>query len=148
MSILDTANFWVEYVIRNGPNALRSPAIDLHWWQVELLDVYAFILLSTTIIITIIVVFVKKILQMVLRKFSNPQNSKKNQWIHKMSNSKIRKIKNFFYILVTTLLLNLERIIFFLFKFIILVINLLWIDLKLWKNISNIFRGIIFVSWS
>lgn len=79
MSILDTANFWVEYVIRNGPNALRSPAIDLHWWQVELLDVYAFILLSTTIIITIIVVFVKKILQMVLRKFSNPQNSKKNQ---------------------------------------------------------------------
>ena len=35
--------YWVEYVIRHGKNALRSPAVDIPWWQVELLDVYAFI---------------------------------------------------------------------------------------------------------
>lgn len=38
------ANYWVEYVIRHGPNSLRSPAMNLTWWQIELLDVYLFVL--------------------------------------------------------------------------------------------------------
>lgn len=45
LSALDTAIFWVEYVVRNGKNSLRSPALDLTWWQINLLDVYAVILL-------------------------------------------------------------------------------------------------------
>ncbi|KAK0072674.1 hypothetical protein PV326_014217, partial [Microctonus aethiopoides] len=37
-SPMDEACYWVEYVIRYGKKALRSPAIDLSWWQIELLD--------------------------------------------------------------------------------------------------------------
>ncbi|XP_014479876.1 PREDICTED: UDP-glucuronosyltransferase 2B19-like [Dinoponera quadriceps] len=43
MSALDTAIFWVEYVGKNG-NFLQSPAMQLHWWQRNLLDIYAFLL--------------------------------------------------------------------------------------------------------
>lgn len=45
MSAMDTANFWIEYVARNGPNVLKSPALELSWWQLELLDIYGFIIL-------------------------------------------------------------------------------------------------------
>lgn len=41
---LETAIFWVEFICRNG-NILKSPAIDLEWWQVQLLDVYGFLFL-------------------------------------------------------------------------------------------------------
>lgn len=54
MSSIDTAVFWIEYVIRNGPNALRSPALNLHWWQQALLDVYGFIILSFIFILFLI----------------------------------------------------------------------------------------------
>lgn len=42
---MDTAVYWIEYVIRNGPNVMRSSSLNLTWWQLALLDVYAFILL-------------------------------------------------------------------------------------------------------
>lgn len=29
MSAIDTAIYWIEYVIRNGPQSLRSHAVDL-----------------------------------------------------------------------------------------------------------------------
>lgn len=45
LTAADTAVYWVEYIIRHGANALRSPAMDLTWWQVELLDVGAFLLI-------------------------------------------------------------------------------------------------------
>ncbi|XP_049860385.1 UDP-glucosyltransferase 2-like [Schistocerca gregaria] len=42
---LERAVWWVEYVIRHqGAPHLRSAALDLHWWQLLLLDVIAFIL--------------------------------------------------------------------------------------------------------
>ncbi|XP_049808857.1 UDP-glucosyltransferase 2-like [Schistocerca nitens] len=42
---LENAVWWVEYVIRHqGAPHLRSAALDLHWWQLLLLDVFAFIL--------------------------------------------------------------------------------------------------------
>ncbi|XP_047109550.1 UDP-glucosyltransferase 2-like [Schistocerca piceifrons] len=42
---LECAVWWVEYVIshRAAPH-LRSTALDLHWWQLMLLDVVAFVL--------------------------------------------------------------------------------------------------------
>lgn len=43
MSPREETVYWVEYVIRHGKSALRSPAVDMKWWQVELLDVYGFI---------------------------------------------------------------------------------------------------------
>ncbi|XP_049809643.1 UDP-glucosyltransferase 2-like [Schistocerca nitens] len=42
---LERAVWWVEYVIRHkGAPHLRSAALDLHWWQLLLLDVIGFIL--------------------------------------------------------------------------------------------------------
>ncbi|XP_058790423.1 uncharacterized protein LOC131663803 [Phymastichus coffea] len=43
LSLIDTAIFWVEYIHRNGKDALKSPIDDMHWWEASLLDVYAFI---------------------------------------------------------------------------------------------------------
>lgn len=42
---MDEAIFWVEYVVRNGPDILRTPALKLTWWQLALLDVYGVIIL-------------------------------------------------------------------------------------------------------
>lgn len=53
LSPLETAIFWIEYIGRNG-NILQSPAIKLKWWQVELLDVYGFLLLAIFLIFYII----------------------------------------------------------------------------------------------
>lgn len=44
LTAAETAVYWVEYIIRHGPNALRSPAKDLAWWQLQMLDIYAFLL--------------------------------------------------------------------------------------------------------
>ncbi|XP_046991814.1 UDP-glucosyltransferase 2-like [Schistocerca americana] len=42
---LERAVWWIEYVIRHkGAPHLRSAALDLHWWQLLLLDVVAFVL--------------------------------------------------------------------------------------------------------
>ncbi|XP_012282467.1 UDP-glucuronosyltransferase 2B19 [Orussus abietinus] len=43
LSAMDTAIFWIKFVLRNG-NVLRSPSLDLTWWQVNLLDVYGVLL--------------------------------------------------------------------------------------------------------
>ena len=65
----ETAVFWIEYVIRNGKNVLRSKAVDMKWWQVDLLDVYSFLLfcaILTLIIIIYIVRFVFKLFSLKL----------------------------------------------------------------------------------
>lgn len=56
---MDTAAFWIEFVVRNGKDTMRSPALDLTWWQVVLLDVYAatFAVLFTA---TCIIIFIVK----------------------------------------------------------------------------------------
>ncbi|XP_049764765.1 UDP-glucosyltransferase 2-like [Schistocerca cancellata] len=42
---VETAVWWLEYVVRHkGAPHLRSAALDLHWWQLLLLDVIAFAL--------------------------------------------------------------------------------------------------------
>ena len=65
MSPMDTANFWIEYVIRNGGDVLKSPALSLPAWKLALLDVYGFIIFgmifsSIAIILVIIQIFKKK----------------------------------------------------------------------------------------
>ncbi|XP_015113283.1 UDP-glucuronosyltransferase [Diachasma alloeum] len=51
MSAMDTAVFWIEYAVRHGPGALRSPVVDLSWWQMEQIDVYGFLALCVIAII-------------------------------------------------------------------------------------------------
>lgn len=52
---LDTAVYWVEYIHRHGKDALRSPIIDMPWWQASLVDIYGFITLSIGFILYVIV---------------------------------------------------------------------------------------------
>ncbi|XP_043268668.1 UDP-glucosyltransferase 2-like [Venturia canescens] len=51
MSSMDTAIYWVEYVVRHGSGVLRSPAMDLAWWQIELLDVYVTLVFILSLLI-------------------------------------------------------------------------------------------------
>jgi glucuronosyltransferase len=63
MKSMDTAIFWIEYIIRNGPNVLKSPALKLYWWQLALLDVFGFILFSLIFILMIIYYVIKLFLK-------------------------------------------------------------------------------------
>lgn len=60
MSARDTAVYWVEYVARHG-KALQSPSIHLHWWQRNLLDVYAFLTFCVVTVLYIVFVVLRKI---------------------------------------------------------------------------------------
>ncbi|XP_076375313.1 UDP-glucosyltransferase 2 isoform X5 [Megalopta genalis] len=59
LSSADTAVFWTEYIIRHGANALKSPAMNLTWWQQQLLDVYLFLLGVAFLAIYIVVCAVR-----------------------------------------------------------------------------------------
>lgn len=48
MSAMDTAMYWIEYVIRNkGANFIKNPARELSWWAFNMFDVYAFFVAVT-----------------------------------------------------------------------------------------------------
>ncbi|XP_015113243.1 UDP-glucuronosyltransferase 2B20 [Diachasma alloeum] len=65
-SALDTAIYWVEYVIRYGNKPLRSPALDLAWWQIALLDVYAAAILLIVSVIFIIIALVRFLVRAII----------------------------------------------------------------------------------
>ncbi|XP_063220952.1 UDP-glycosyltransferase UGT5-like [Bacillus rossius redtenbacheri] len=67
MSPLDTAMFWIEYVVRHGgaPH-LRSAAADLAWYQYLLLDVAAVLLLGFAVVSTLLFL----LLRSAARRFS------------------------------------------------------------------------------
>ena len=82
MTATETVNFWVEYIVRNGPNALRSPALDLYWWQIALLDIYGFLLICFFIIIYLAILILKCVFFIIFKRTSghSHQNKKrKNQ---------------------------------------------------------------------
>lgn len=66
MSPQDSVIFWTEYVLRHG-NVLRSPAVNLAWYQVELLDVYGFLLLATLLALYIALQIIRIFLQFICR---------------------------------------------------------------------------------
>ncbi|XP_017877635.1 UDP-glucuronosyltransferase 2B1-like isoform X2 [Ceratina calcarata] len=53
MSAKETAMYWIEYVIRNGPDSLRSPAVVLPWWKRKMLDVFAFLIVCFVLAIIV-----------------------------------------------------------------------------------------------
>ncbi|XP_014236324.1 UDP-glucuronosyltransferase 2B15-like [Trichogramma pretiosum] len=56
-SPLSTAIYWIEYVIRNGKNSLRSPAMDLKWWQISLLDIFFVTIIMPLVIFALFIIF-------------------------------------------------------------------------------------------
>ena len=55
MHPVDRAAWWMEYLIRhpNPDDAMRSPALELVWWQYLLIDVFIFLFI---IVISFIIV--------------------------------------------------------------------------------------------
>ncbi|XP_012219186.1 UDP-glycosyltransferase UGT5-like isoform X2 [Linepithema humile] len=78
LNALDTAIYWSEYVIKYGSDALRSPAMDLYWWQLYLLDVIVFLLLCAIIVVIVIRFFVRLLLQMINDKRKSLHTKKTN----------------------------------------------------------------------
>lgn len=63
MTPIDTSAYWIEYIIRNGPNSLRAPPMDMPWWQIELLDIGAFLLIFATISVYLLIVSLRFLLK-------------------------------------------------------------------------------------
>ncbi|EZA59836.1 UDP-glucuronosyltransferase 2C1 [Ooceraea biroi] len=74
---IDTANYWIEYVIKYGDDVLRSPAMDLTWWQLCLVDVVACVLLCVAAIITVAVTIVRFVIEMINGNHHRSLHSKK-----------------------------------------------------------------------
>ena len=81
MNPMETAIWWVEYVIRGGGDTLRSPTLDLAWWQAELLDVYLllFLIVIFTIFLTTLLVYfsIKTLFAHTNQKMKYKKNTKK-----------------------------------------------------------------------
>lgn len=65
MKALDTAIYWIEYIVRYGSDALKSPAMNLYWWQLNLIDVIGFLVICTIIVIIIVTFIVRFVLEMI-----------------------------------------------------------------------------------
>ncbi|VVC33308.1 Hypothetical protein CINCED_3A004360 [Cinara cedri] len=68
LTSIDKAVYWVEYVIRHkGAHHLRSPAVELVWYQYYSLDIFAFII---SIILFLIFIFYR-ITKLVIKSIFN-----------------------------------------------------------------------------
>ncbi|EZA59829.1 UDP-glucuronosyltransferase 2C1 [Ooceraea biroi] len=74
---INTANYWIEYVIKYGDDVLRSPAMDLAWWQIYLIDVAAYLLICVAAIITLAMFIVRFMMKMINRNHHRLLQSKK-----------------------------------------------------------------------
>lgn len=55
MKPLDTAIFWIEYVIRHkGANFAKNPSLKMNWFAYNMFDVYAFIVMITILVFLVI----------------------------------------------------------------------------------------------
>lgn len=78
-SALDTACYWVEYIGRHGSKALRSPTLDYTWWQLQLLDIYAVLLLAITMSIIIFIMTIRYFITKVCYKKNKKSQSHKGK---------------------------------------------------------------------
>ncbi|CAH2096275.1 unnamed protein product [Euphydryas editha] len=78
MSALDTAMFWIEYVIRNkGAEYMKNPARNMSWFAYSMIDVYAAILLALIIVSIILVSIFKYLLFLLSSNKVEIKNKKK-----------------------------------------------------------------------
>ncbi|XP_014204618.1 2-hydroxyacylsphingosine 1-beta-galactosyltransferase [Copidosoma floridanum] len=89
MKPINKAIFWIEYVIRNGPLVLRSPALDLHWWQLAHLDMVGVALL--VIIFSLVAAYYLTKLQLMI--FSHKPSKKEKPKTVKPREKKVKKVR-------------------------------------------------------
>ncbi|CAB0035783.1 unnamed protein product [Trichogramma brassicae] len=78
MSPLDTAAYWIEFIARNGKKSLRSPLVDMHWWQTSILDVYMFVAVVVFLIVSLVAIIVQKFKRLLLRCMNKSKKVKVN----------------------------------------------------------------------
>ncbi|XP_046482540.1 UDP-glucosyltransferase 2-like [Neodiprion pinetum] len=71
LSPLAEAIYWIEYVIRNGGEPLKSSGRHLYWFQYYLIDVGLFLLAVATLVPLALFLFVKKLMTL----FSGTRNN-------------------------------------------------------------------------
>ncbi|XP_044749803.1 UDP-glycosyltransferase UGT5-like [Coccinella septempunctata] len=77
MEGLDKAIWWIEYVIRHkGARHLRSPSLDIPWYQYFLLDVIAFIALVLSISMYILIKVIKLTIRSAKKLLTNEKQKK------------------------------------------------------------------------
>ncbi|KAJ0176676.1 hypothetical protein K1T71_007855 [Dendrolimus kikuchii] len=80
LSAMETAVYWIEYVIRNkGANYMKNPANNMSWVAYTMLDVYAFILFTFLLSLYVsfkLVMFLNSIFEL---KNDTTDNRKKRQ---------------------------------------------------------------------
>ncbi|GAB0095707.1 hypothetical protein DMENIID0001_111230 [Sergentomyia squamirostris] len=69
---LETANYWIEYVIRhNGAPHLQSHAVHLNFWQNNSIDVIVFLIVTFYMIVKISVIIIKLCWKMLKKNFTS-----------------------------------------------------------------------------
>lgn len=76
LSPADAAVFWVEYIVRNGADALRSPAKDLAWWQLQLFDIYTLLLAVALAIVYVLGIAAQHIFHLMFSDHAVSQKKK------------------------------------------------------------------------
>ncbi|XP_076275158.1 UDP-glycosyltransferase UGT5-like [Rhynchophorus ferrugineus] len=77
MKPLDTAVYWMEYVVRNnGARHLRVGGINLPWYQYYLVDVALFVLVPLLIGLIVIVIYIKKLVKVIVNYRYRNENEK------------------------------------------------------------------------
>lgn len=76
LNALDTAMFWIEYVIRNnGAHYMKNPAMELSWVAYTMFDVYAFVL----ILILVILYAILKVPMIIISLLSSKPSKKEKK---------------------------------------------------------------------
>lgn len=79
MSPLDTAMFWIEYVIRyNGAEHLKNPARNMSWVAYSMIDVYAFIVIVVLLSLYTILKVPMLLLSLIKLKQAKKQKKKRS----------------------------------------------------------------------
>ena len=75
---IQTASFWIEYIVRHGKNALRSPTVDMPWWQVSLLDIYALIASIVLLVLYVTIKILKLLSRLIIININTASKVKEN----------------------------------------------------------------------
>lgn len=75
---MDTAVYWIEYVIRNsGASHMRSPILDLNWYEYLLIDVAAILIIGALLAGIIVYFFLAIVCKLLLFRKSHKKNKNK-----------------------------------------------------------------------
>lgn len=80
MSAMDTAVYWTEYVIKhNGAHHLKASSVYMPWYQYVLLDVLAFLIMLSLVVITFSILFCNYLKRLILNFFIKKESTIKNK---------------------------------------------------------------------